>query len=106
VIRKSHSLVVEFCQISERQGLPWGIRAGRDRAGFFGNGSELRGVGERFRAAGGGGGRAGGGEGVFSDAVQHATGHLAVRVAHGFQQRPEGDSGSGQRPLLHHANGT
>jgi len=63
-------------------------------------------VGERLRAAGGGSGRADGGAGVFPDAVQHAAGHLAVRVAHGFQQRPEGNSGSGKRALLHHANGT
>jgi len=99
-------LVVKFCQISERQGLPRGIRAGRDRAGFLGNGGQLRGLGQRLRAAGGGGGRAGGGAGVFPDTVQHATGHLAVRVAHGFQQRPQGNSWSGQRPVLHHANGT
>lgn len=52
-------------------------------------------MGERVRAAVGGGGRAGGCEGIQPDVVQHATGHHAVHVADGFQQRSERGFGAG-----------
>lgn len=71
-----------------------------------GDGVELQVVGGGVRAAGGGRRYGvGGGAGVQPDAVQHAAGHHAVRVADGVQQRSERGAGAGEGGVLDNPDG-